>query len=286
MEGCGELERKSGVKFADLHLHTIFSDGTYTPQELISESVKAGLCAIAVVDHDTVEGVRPTIEIAEKQNIEILPGIELSAEYDRREVHILGYLIDYRHEELLKRLEILKKNRVERIYKIVAKLKDMGVILEPEAIFNIAKQGIVGRLHIARVMVKQGIVSSALEAFKKYIGDKSPAYVLDFGFSPAEAIKLIKDAGGIPVLAHPHTLNNDDIILEFIDYGLMGLEVYYPEYSQAMINFYLSLAKTHNLLITGGSDCHGNAKPEVRIGSIKIPYELVERLKESKDRLQ
>jgi predicted metal-dependent phosphoesterase TrpH len=272
------------VKFADLHLHTVFSDGTYTPAELISESLKAGLSAIAIVDHDTVEGIEPAMEIAKGENIELLPGIELTAEYEGLEIHILGYLVDYKARDLLEKIETLKKNRVERIYKIIAKLNGLGLSLSPEAVFAISKQGTVGRLHVARAMVKEGLTGSVYEAFQKYIGDKSPAYVLGFRFTPDKAIKLIRDAGGIPVLAHPYTLNDDAIILKFIDYGLMGLEVYYPEHSQSMVNFYLDLAKTHNLLITGGSDCHGTAKPEVRIGSIKINYELVEKLKEAKER--
>ncbi len=267
------------MRFADLHLHTVFSDGTSTPQELISQSAKIRLAAIAVVDHDTVSGVSPAIEIAKKNNIEVLPGIELTAEYQGCEIHILGYLLDYKNKDLLGKLEILKENRIRRIYKIVDKLKEIGLALEPESVFAIAQKGTVGRLHVARTMVKQGLVGSIFEAFKKYIGDKGPAYILGFRFSPSEAIKLIKDAGGIPVLAHPYTLHNDALIIKFIEYGLMGLEVYYPEHSQGMINFYLNLAKEHNLLITGGSDCHGNAKPEVKIGSVKIPYALVEKLK-------
>jgi len=269
------------VKFADLHLHTVFSDGTYTPQELISQSVKNGLSAVAVVDHDTVLGIEPTIKIAKTGNIEVLAGIELSAEYDGLEVHILGYLIDYKREKLIDKLEFLKKNRIERIYKIVERLKNMGIVLEAESVFDIARGGTVGRLHVARAMVKVGLIGSIAEAFRKYIGDKCPAYVCDFRFSPIEAIRLIKEVGGIPVLAHPYILNRDDLILEFVDCGLMGLEVYYPEHTQAMINFYLGLAKKYNLLVTGGSDCHGNAKPQVKLGSVKIPYELVEKLKEA-----
>jgi predicted metal-dependent phosphoesterase TrpH len=273
------------MKFADLHLHTIFSDGTYSPSELVSESKKAGLSAVAIVDHDTVGAIAPAIGIAETENIELLSGIELSAEYDGLEIHILGYLIDYKNKDLLERLETLKKNRIDRVYKIVDKLKGIGIALDPRTVFDIAKQGTVGRLHIARALLSEGKVSSVFEAFKKYIGDKCPAYVLGFRLSPNEAIKLIKDAGGIPVLAHPYTLDNDDLILKFIDYGLMGLEVWYPEHSQSMTNFYLNLAKKHNLLVTGGSDYHGNAKPGIKIGSIKIPYELVERLKAAKGRL-
>jgi predicted metal-dependent phosphoesterase TrpH len=273
------------VKFADLHLHTIFSDGTYTPEELISESVKCGLSAIAVVDHDTVRGIKLSIESAEKNGIEVLAGIELTAEYDDIEVHILGYFFDYQDKGLIAKLEALKKNRIERVYKIIEKLEEIDITLDPKIVFDIAAGGTVGRLHIARALVKEGLVSSVFEAFRKYIGDKCPAYILGFRFSPDEAIRLIKDVGGIPVLAHPYSLNDDELVTKLIDCGIMGLEVYYPEHSQSMVNFYLNLAKKHNLLVTGGSDCHGNAKPKIMIGSIKIPYELVEKLKEAKDKL-
>jgi len=269
-------------KFADLHLHTIFSDATYTPQELISQSAACGLSAIAIVDHDTVLGIEPAIKIAQKKEIEVLAGIELTTEYEGLEVHILGYLIDYKREKLIDKLEFLKKNRIERIYKIVDKLKDMGVRLKAESVFAITGGGTVGRLHVARAMVKEGLISSTAEAFQKYIGDKCPAYVCNFRFSPSEAIRLIQEIDGIPVLAHPYTLNRDDLIPEFVDYGLRGLEVYYPEHTKGMINSYLGLAKKYNLLVTGGSDCHGLAKPEIKIGSVKIPYELVEKLKEAK----
>lgn len=272
------------MKFADLHLHTSYSDGTYSPLELVSESRKAGLSAIAVVDHDTVEGIDPVMEMAQKSQIEIVPGIELSAEYENLEIHILGYFIDHKNKSLIDRLAVLKRNRIERVYKILDKLKSVGVGLNPQTVLDIAGQGTVGRLHVARAMVKEGKVGSLFEAFEKYIGDKCPAYVLGFKFFPNDAIRLIKESGGIPVLAHPYVIHNDDIILRFIEFGLMGLEVYYPEHSQSMINFYLNLANKHNLLVTGGSDCHGSAKPEVRIGSVKIPYDLVERLREAASR--
>ncbi|MCX5707078.1 MAG: PHP domain-containing protein [Candidatus Omnitrophica bacterium] len=274
------------MKFADLHLHTVFSDGTYTPEGLIKRSLKAGLSAISVVDHDTVGGILSLIDIAKEEEIEILPGIELSAAYRAQEVHILGYLVDYTNPAFLKKLESLRQLRIERIHKMTAKLKGMGIDLDPKSVFDIATSGTVGRLHLARALAKEGFVNSTFEAFQKYIGDKSPAYVLGFKFTPQEAIKFIRDAGGIPVLAHPYSLHNDELIFEFIDSGLMGLEVYYPEHSQGMINLYLGIAKKHNLLVTGGSDCHGSAKPEVRIGSMKVPYELVEKLKAVKESLK
>src|SRR3989338_7212470 len=215
------------MKFADLHLHTVFSDGTYTPSQLVSESLKAGVCAVGVVDHDTVSAIVPCIEAAADVGLEVIPGIELSAEFEGAEVHILGYFIDYRNVVLLKQLESLRKSRVERIYKIVEKLKTAGVSLNPDSVFSISASGTVGRLHVARALVKEGVVSSIFEAFQKYIEDEGPAYVLGFKFSPAEAIKLIKEFGGVPVIAHPYVLKSDDLILEFIKHGLMGIEVYY-----------------------------------------------------------
>jgi predicted metal-dependent phosphoesterase TrpH len=215
----------------------------------------------------------------------VLAGVELTCEYNGVEIHLLGYLIDYKNINLLKRLEFLKKSRVERVYKIIDKLKEINIDLKAQDIFNIAHGGTVGRLHIARAMVKAGIVDSTNEAFQKFIGDKCPGYVCGFKLTPAEAIKLIKDVGGIPVLAHPYTLSNDELILQFIGFGLMGLEAYYPEHTQAMINFYLGLAQKHNLLVTGGSDYHGDVKPEVKIGSAKIPYSLVEKIKTTKEKI-
>ena len=274
------------MRLADLHLHTVFSDSTYTPQGLIIEARRAGLSCIAVVDHDTVSGIGPVLEAARSKGVEVLPGIEITAEYEGLEIHILGYLIDYNNKGLAEKLYRLKKNRIERIYKIVDKLEDMGIKLGAGAVFDLAQQGTVGRLHVARAMVKEGLVNSASEAFARYIGDKCPAYVLGFRLLPSEAVKLIKDAGGIPVLAHPYILKRNELILKFIEYGIMGLEAYYPEHTRTMTNSYLALAKKYNLLVTGGSDCHGSAKPEVKIGSVKIPYRLVEKLKEARDNLR
>ena len=275
----------SVTAFADLHLHTVFSDGTYTPEELVERAVKKGLSAIAVVDHDTVAGIGPSVTAGVSCGLEVLPGIELSTEYEGREIHILGYLIDYNSRPLLDKLDFLKRCRIERVYKITDKLKEMGVDLKPEAVFDIAKGGVPGRLHIARAMVKQGIVRSSYGAFQEYIGDKCPAYVSGFKLSPSEGIQLIRAAKGIPVLAHPYSMNQDELIPQLVGYGLMGLEVYYPEHSQSMVNYYLELAQKNNLLVTGGSDCHGSAKPEIRIGLVKIPYELVEKLKQARERL-
>lgn len=266
------------MQFADLHLHTFFSDGTYSPAQLVEQAKKAGLSCIAVVDHDTVEGVEPCLEAGRRLGVEVISGIELTSEYEGQEIHILGYFIAHRNRALLEKLDLLKKYRIQRIYKMVEKLKDIGVALNAQSVFDLSRQGTVGRLHFARAMVNEGLVKSTGEAFAKYIGDKCPAYVLGFRFSPSEVSRLIKEASGISVLAHPCTLSDDGLILKLIEDGIMGLEVYYPEHSQSQIDSYLNLAKKYNLLVTGGSDCHGQAKAEVKIGSVKIPYELVERL--------
>ncbi|MDD3087571.1 MAG: PHP domain-containing protein [Candidatus Omnitrophica bacterium] len=273
------------MKFADLHLHTNYSDGTYTPEELVEKAVGAKLSCISITDHDTVGAIPEAMAAANASGIEILPGIEISCEYELREVHILGYLIDYKSSELLKRLETLKENRISRIYKITEKLNALGIGLKAEDVFSVANGATVGRLHVARAMVLKGLVKTVSEAFNRYIGDSGPAFSLGFRFTPEEAIKFIHDNAGVAVLAHPYIIKDEELIFKLIGLGLMGLEVYYPEHSQGEINFYLGLAKEYNLLVTGGSDCHGSAKPQVRIGSIKIPYDLVEKMKEVRGRL-
>jgi len=270
------------MKYADLHTHTIESDGTYTPLQLVRKAIARGLSAVAIVDHDTVGAIAEALGEAQGTGLEIIPGIELTAQQDYQEVHILGYFLDYQDKQLLQKLQLVQLSRVTRVYKIVENLKKLGLELNPQTVFDISGRGTVGRMHIARALVQDGWVDSTAEAFRKYIGDKSPAYVLGFCFSPAEAIKLIRDAGGVAVLAHPFMLHNDALITEFVQCGLQGLEVYYPEHSQSLVNFYLDLAKQLNLLVTGGSDFHGSAKPNIALGAIKIPWELVEQLRQAK----
>jgi len=270
------------VKYADLHVHTACSDGTYTPAQLVKEAVARRISALAIVDHDTTEALTEALAEAEGTDLEIIPGIELTAQHEYQEIHLLGYFLDYRNKELLEKLKLVQLNRIQRVYKIVENLEGLGLKLNPEAVFSISGKATVGRMHIARALVKEGLVGSTAEAFRRYIGDKSPAYVLGFRLSVPEAIKLIQSAGGVAVLAHPYMLYNDALIAEFAGYGLEGIEVYYPEHSQAMVNFYLDLAKKLNLLITGGTDFHGSAKPQIKLGMIKIPLELVEKLRLAK----
>lgn len=272
-----------GVKYADLHVHTLASDGTYTPAQLVKESIARSLSAIAIVDHDTVEAIPSAILEAEGTDLEVIPGIELTARYEEQEIHILGYFLDYRNEALLERLKLLRKKRIERVHKIIKNLGELGVRLDAETVFKISGKATVGRMHIARALVNDGKVKSIPEAFRKYIGDKSPAYVLGFDLGVKEAIRMIKDAAGLAVLAHPYLLRNDSLIAEFANYGLDGIEAYYPEHSQSMVNFYLNLAKELELLVTGGTDFHGSVKPRIKLGMLKIPFELVEKLRRDRN---
>jgi len=269
-------------QYADLHTHTVESDGTYTPAELVEKALSRHLCAIAIVDHDTVGAIPAALKSAHGTGLEVIPGVELTAQYAGQEVHILGYFLDYRNKKLLRKLEQVQQTRIERAHKMIENLKKIGPQLDPRKVFDISGKGSVGRMHIARALVSAGWVDTTQEAFRKYIGDKSPAYVLGFSFSPDEAIKLIRDAGGVAVLAHPYLLRNDLFITELAQQGLQGLEVYYPEHSQGMVNFYLDLARKLDLLVTGGSDFHGSAKPKIALGAVKIPLELVERLRQAK----
>jgi 3',5'-nucleoside bisphosphate phosphatase len=270
------------MKFADLHVHTLHSDGTSTPGQLVKDGVSRGLGALAITDHDTIDALAEALAESRNTDLEVIPGIELTAQHENKEVHILGYFLDYQNKELLEKLKLMQQNRIERVYRIIENLGELGLKLNPETVFAISGKATVGRMHIARALVKEGLAGSTAEAFRKYIGDRSPAYVLGFNLSVPEAIKLIHAAGGVSVLAHPYMLYNDGLISEFAGYGLEGIEVYYPEHSQSMVNFYLDLAKKLNLLVTGGTDFHGSAKPEIKLGMIKIPLELVEKLRRAK----
>lgn len=269
-----------------MHLHTNFSDSTFSPEEVVRLAHKHRLSAISITDHDTIEAIDIAKDIAQEFSIEIIPGVELTAEVDNKEVHILGYLIDHHDEEFLSKLKELRRVRVNRIYEMVDKLKEQGIEkIDADEVICRAGKAAVGRVHLAMVMQKHKLVSSIPEAFRKYIGDNCPAYVSKFKLSPKKAIKLVLQAKGIPVLAHPYNLDKDELIPGFIKDGLMGLEVYYPEYTMKTISYYKDLCQKHHLLTTGGSDDHGKAKAKILMGRIKVSYELVERLRQAKEKI-
>lgn len=272
-------------KFADLHVHSHYSDGTFSPQHIVHEAVKKGLACISITDHDSTQAIDDAVKAAGEE-LEILPGIELTAEANGREIHILGYLLDYKNAAFLKMLEQMRQVRVKRIYAICEKLKKEGIELEPQEVFRLATHGSVGRLHVARALAEKGDVFSISDAFHRYIGDKGPAYVGKFKMTPREAIDWILKVKGIPVLAHPYILGDNALIPDFVKDGIMGIEAFYTEHSSRQTQEYIRIAGEYNLLVTGGSDCHGVAKEESHLGKVKLPYEYVEKLKEAQCRLK
>lgn len=267
-------------KSADLHIHTYFSDGTSSPEEVVADAVDARLDCIAVTDHDTIEGVAPVRSIAQQHGIEVISGIELSSDTNGKDIHILGYCIQEDHPALKGMIAQAQDGRLARIRLMIEKLKQVGVRnIEFEDVRSLTRSRSVGRLHLATVLKQKGWVSDINQAFNKYIGDGCPAYVPKFKLETTEAIALIRKAGGVAVLAHPMVNNRDELIKHFTEAGLQGLEVYYPNCPPVTTEYYAKLAKKYNLIMTGGSDAHGKAKNNTYLGKVRVPYELVDQLK-------
>ncbi len=265
---------------ADLHIHTHYSDSTSSPEEVVKEAHACGLSCIAITDHDTVDGIDPTREAAKAYSLEVISGIELSSEINGKDIHVLGYCFNDKDSGLIEHLKIIQSFRVERMRKMIEKLRELGIKnIELEEVCSLAKSSAVGRPHLAAVLVEKGIVTDRQTAFNKYLSDNGAAYVPKYKQSPQDAIQLIRKLGGVAVLAHPALTQVDQLIPQFVEAGLKGLEVYYANTSKAIIHFYEGLAQKYNLLMTGGSDAHGKSKRNTCIGKIKIPYELVEKLK-------
>ena len=267
------------MKFADLHIHTNYSDSTFSPEEVAACAGERGLSAIAICDHDSIDGIEPCAAAAGPLDIEVVPGIELTVEKQDAEIHILGYFIDCKAQWFREKLKEMRDNRIERIRKMVEKLNAAGIDVRAEDVFTLAGRGTVGRLHLAQAMLKTSKVKSFKEAFAKYIGFLKPCYAPHAPFSPKEAIEMILKVGGVPVLAHPGIMNKDEYIPELIACGLKGIEIYHTDHGTAAVKRYEELAKEYGLLATGGSDCHGLGKGRVLIGTVRVPCELVEKLR-------
>jgi len=264
---------------ADLHIHTDASDGTESPAQVVYLAKTAGLKAIAITDHETTLGIVPALEAGRRLSLEVLPGVEMSTEHDGREVHLLGYLMDYTNPVFLSFLELLKQKRKERVTKITARLLDLGVKITLDQVLAAAGDGSVGRPHVARVLIKSGLVKSIADAFEKYLGTGRPAYVPRFKYSTSEAIQLIREADGVTVLAHPMIDNSENFIPKFVKDGLQGLEVYYPGHSPETVSRFLETCRLYNLVSTGGSDFHGDQTRHGYIGEVTVSYQSVVDLK-------
>ena len=265
--------------FADLHLHTKFSDGTFTPEELADRAHELEFAAIALTDHDTVEGCARAATACAARGMEFIPGAELTAEHADTEVHILGYLLDTQNKMLLEKIAVFQAQRQNRIYEMCAALNKEGIPLKPEAVFALANCKSPGRPHVARALVQEKLIGSLDQAFEKYLKKGRPAWVPKTKMSALESIQLIHQAGGVAVMAHPGLNRTDEIIPDLVDAGLDGIECFHTKHSTKMAERYLELAEKFHLLVTGGSDCHGFSKVKPLIGTVKLPYEYVAKLK-------
>ena len=268
------------MKFADLHLHSHYSDGTYKPAELAAHAQRCRLAAIALTDHDSVEGCPETARECATVGIEFIPGTELTAEQDENELHLLGYFIDIHNPTLLTRLAKCQAVRQDRIREIVARLNRLKVPLTADAVFALANCRAPGRPHVARALVKARLCSNLDEAFQRFLKRNRPAWVPKLKMSACEAIDLIHQARGVAVLAHPGLNRTDSVIPDLVEAGVDGIECFHTKHSTATSEHYLELADRFHLLVTGGSDCHGLSKGKPLIGSVRVPYRHVEQLKE------
>lgn len=263
----------------DLHIHTTASDGKLSPAEVVQLAKRCGLSGIAITDHDTVSGLADPIllKIAADDGMQVLSGIEINTDFEDEEVHILGYFINVTHPQLLKRLAEIKKARLDRTEKIINRLQAMHLDVSLDRVYEVAGNGTVGRPHIAQVMIENGYAGTIKEAFEKYLVRGGPAYVPRYRLLPDEAIRLIKMAGGVSILAHPGLIKNQMLINKIVEMDVMGIEVFYPEHTEYQIHNLLNFAHTNGLLITGGSDFHGTENSRNHIGGVGLDISLFQQ---------
>ena len=264
--------------FADLHLHTNFSDGTFSPEELVGYAVQQKLSAIALTDHDTVEGCARAAAACEAAKIQFIAGSELTAEQDDNEIHILGYFLDLQNEKLLTETAKFQTVRQNRIREMVARLNELNVPLDVDEVFKLASCRAPGRPHVARALVNAGLVESLDEAFERFLKKNRPAWVPKMKMSALDAIELIHQAGGLAVMAHPGLNRCDEVIPGLVQAGLDGIECFHTKHPKTTSEHYLQIAKQYGLLVTGGSDCHGMNKGRPLVGTVRLPFHYIEKL--------
>lgn len=281
------------MKYIDLHVHSVCSDGTFTPEELVDLAIQNDLVAFALTDHDTVNGVERAITAAKDKHIEVIPGVELSCEYTispsrKKEIHILGYQLDWKQKELCDALIDVARERDDRNRKMCENLAAAGYPIDYPTLVARFGNTILTRAHFARFLLEKGAIPSIDAAFKKILAQDGPYFVMRKYLTPQKGIELIKKAGGIPVLAHPLLYKMSvteirNLIVELKEYGLRGIEAMYSRNHGTDEAFVRKLADEYDLFITGGSDFHGTNKPDIELGrgegKLRIPVMLLENLK-------
>ena len=270
----------------DLHAHTTASDGEHSPEELVQIARARDVTVLGIADHDTIAGIGRAVDYAKAfDDIEIIPAVEFSTDWEKREIHVLAYLVEYRDPATIALADKFREGRLGRAQKILAKLAALGVPIEFDAVAAIAGDAAIGRPHVARALLAAGHVSSIQEAFDKYLASDKPAYVEYESASPHQAVEMIRAVGAVPVLAHPREVTR--ILPELVQKGLVGIECYYAQYNDREQHELVDLAKQYGLLATGGSDFHGlNRMGHMSaLGQVNVPIEVVEKLKRAKEKI-
>lgn len=271
---------------ADLHIHSTMSDGLLSPEEIIDWGLKKGLRALAITDHDSISGIRPALKYSAGKDIEVIPGIEFSTEFENSEVHMLGYFMNLNDTNLNRLLKKLRDCRADRALTMVNKLKSIGYDITIDDVkAECRKAKSIGRPHVARALVRKGYCEDIHDAFNKLLVRGKPAFVERFKLSPFQALEVIKDSGGVASIAHPGLIANinvENLIKRLKGWGLSGIEVYHSKHTIEDNILYERIAKDLNLIPTGGSDCHGElVDNEPSIGSVVVPYENILMLKKA-----
>lgn len=269
------------ASFADLHMHSLFSDGTFTPEELAARGRQEGLATMALTDHDTVEGCERMDRACRELGIEFIVGTELTAEFEDREVHLLGYFIDPYNDKLLAEIKKFQTVRQNRIREMTDRLNQMNIPLRAETVFALANCRSPGRPHVARAMVQEGFCPSMEEAFERYLKKGRRAWVPKCKISALDAIGLIHQAGGLAVIAHPALNHCDEMIPLLARQGVDGLECFHTKHTAKKARRYVNMAASLHLLVTGGSDCHGFSKGQPLLGTVRLPSVYLQKLKET-----
>jgi predicted metal-dependent phosphoesterase TrpH len=268
------------TEYVDLHIHSTYSDGALTPAEIVREAERAGLKAVGITDHDSVDGLEIARIEGKKSGIEVVGGVEMSVSTMDLDVHHIGYFVDPNGSELRRYLEFFKETRLDRAHRMVKRLNELGVDLNLDTVLGIGGEGSIGRMHIAKALVREKLCPTIDAAFGRYLRDGGPAFVEKYRMSAEKAIRVIHEAGGVAVLAHPGFYSNEELMNHLFDVGLDGLEVYNPKHTEIQILRFQQIVQDHKGVGSGGSDFHGGRDNASPLGSFKVPYSVMTRMVE------